>query len=69
MSRIPEFPYSSQSRWRRSRNLPEVVKPAGHFTRESSLRVMSDRSPESVTKINPESMKTILPEMIYIPPA
>jgi hypothetical protein len=46
-----------------------VIKPEGRFVRETKIRVATDRSPQSVTSINPENMQPILPEMPYIPPA
>jgi len=46
-----------------------VIKPEGKFIRPYKINITTDRSPESVTSINPEDMKPILPEMPYIPPA
>ena len=45
-----------------------IVKPAGKFIRGRRIHVTTHRSPENVTRINPDDMKPILPEMIYIPP-
>jgi hypothetical protein len=46
-----------------------VIKPEGKFIRPHKINSTTDRSPENVTRINPEDMKPILPEMVYIPPA
>jgi hypothetical protein len=67
MARVPQFPYPEPQRRKRA-NQP-VVKPEGKFQRVHKIEITGDRSPESVTSINPEDMKPILPEMPYIPPA
>jgi hypothetical protein len=46
-----------------------VIKPEGKFKRPHNINITTDRTPGSVTSINPEDMKPILPEMPYIPPA
>ena len=68
MARVPEFPYREQHR-RHQRDSRPVIKPEGKFKRPYQINIATDRSPESVTSINPEDMKPILPEMPYIPPA
>ena len=67
MARVPQFRYPEQQR--RKREIKPVVKPEGKFQRSRKVEITGDRSPESVTSINPEDMKPILPEMPYIPPA
>ncbi len=67
MARIPEYPLPQQ-RLRRRRDTKPVIKPEGKFIRERKIHITTQRSPENVTKINPEDMKPILPEMPYIPP-
>jgi len=67
MARLPKYPFEEQ-RPRRRRETTAVVKPEGKFVRERKFRVTTQRSPQSVTKINPEDMTPILPEMPYIPP-
>jgi len=67
MARLPK--YSVEERLsRRQKDTQTVVKPEGKFIREQKIRVTTQRSPQSVTKINPDDMKPILPEMPYIPP-
>jgi hypothetical protein len=68
MARVPEFPHRAPLR-RHQRDSRPVIKPEGKFMRPSPISIATDRSPESVTRINPEDMKPILPEMPYIPPA
>ena len=68
MARVPEFPYPAPHK-RHQRASRPVVKPEGKFKRPSPISIATDRSPKSVTSINPEDMKPILPEMPYIPPA
>ena len=67
MALVPKSP-ADEHRPRRSRDSQLVIKPEGKFIRERKIHITSQRSPESVTKINPEDMKPILPEMPYIPP-
>ena len=67
MARLPDIPY--QPRKRHQRDTKPMVKPEGQFIRPHNISITTDRSPEKVTSINPEDMKPILPEMIYIPPA
>jgi hypothetical protein len=67
MARKSEYPLEEQ----RPRHRPDtkpVIKPEGKFVRERKIHITTQRSPKSVTKINPEEMKPILPEMPYIPP-
>jgi hypothetical protein len=68
MARVPQLPYGEPQR-RRQRDTNSVVKPEGKFKRPYKISIKTDRSPESVTSINPDDMKPILPEMPYIPPA
>jgi len=68
MARVPEFPYREPRR-RQQRDSKPVIKPEGKFKRPYRINIATDRSPESVTSLNPEDMKPILPEMPYIPPA
>jgi len=68
MARVPQLPYREPHR-RRQRDTTTVVKPEGKFKRPYKISITTDRSPESVTSINPDDMKPILPEMPYIPPA
>jgi hypothetical protein len=67
MSRVPELP--SRLRGRREPDTRPVITPTGRFKRNGKFSLTTARSPESVTRINPEGMKPILPEMLYIPPA
>jgi hypothetical protein len=67
MARVPQLPHRPHKR--RERDANPVIKPEGKFVRPHKIRLTSDRSPESVTSINAEDMKPILPEMPYIPPA
>lgn len=67
MARIPDYPLAEPRR--RRRDTTAVIKPEGKFIRPHKIRITTDRSPESVTSINPDNMKPILPEMPYIPPA
>lgn len=69
MARQPKYSIEER-RSRRPRNTEAetLVKPQGKFIREKKIHVTTQRSPQSVTKINPEDMKPILPEMPYIPP-
>jgi hypothetical protein len=67
MAREPKYPLEQQ-RPRRRRDTKSVIKPEGKFIRERNIHITTQRSPYSVTKINPEEMKPILPEMPYIPP-
>jgi hypothetical protein len=69
MARQPKYSIEE----RRSRRIKDteteaVAKPEGKFVREKKIHITTQRSPHSVTKINPEDMKPILPEMPYIPP-
>ena len=68
MARVPEFKYPAPHK-RHQRASRPVVKPEGKFKRPYRINIATDRSPESVTSINAEDMKPILPEMPYIPPA
>jgi hypothetical protein len=68
MARLPELPYQEQRR-RRRRDTASVMKPEGRFKRPHRINITTDRTPESVTSINPDDMKPVLPEMPYIPPA
>ena len=68
MARVPQLPYR-EYRKRRQRDTRLVINPEGKFQRSHKINITTDRSPESVTSINPEDMKPILPEMPYIPPA
>lgn len=68
MARVPKIPFR-EVRERHHREIAKVVKPEGKFVRPHRIAVRTDRSPESVTRINADDMKPILPEMIYIPPA
>jgi hypothetical protein len=68
MARAPQFPYQAPHK-RHQRDTKSVVKPERKFSRPYKINTTTDRSPESVTSINPEDMKPILPEMPYIPPA
>jgi len=68
MARVPQHPYR-ESRKRHQRDSKSVIKPEGRFVRPYKIHITTDRTPESVTAINPEDMKPILPEMPYIPPA
>jgi hypothetical protein len=68
MARVPQLPYQ-EYRKRHQRDIRPVIKPEGKFTRTHKINITTDRSPETVTSINPEDMKPILPEMPYIPPA
>jgi hypothetical protein len=68
MARVPQFPYR-ETHPRHQRDTTAVVKPEGKFKRPYKINIKTDRSPESVTSINPDDMKPILPEMPYIPPA
>jgi len=68
MARLPQFPYR-EPRKRHLRDMKPVIKPEGKFIRPHKINITTDRSPENVTSINPEDMKPILPEMVYIPPA
>jgi len=55
---------------RRQPDTKRVIKPEGKFKRETDKpRLVTDRSPRSVTAIRPQDMEPILPEMPYIPPA
>jgi hypothetical protein len=69
MARVPKEPYREERQPGRERDRLPVIKPAGHFVKPGVERPVTDRSPKSVTKINPEDMEPILPEMPYIPPA
>jgi len=68
MARVPQVPYEEPHR-RHQPDIKSVVKPEGKFKRASKIHLTTERSPESVTSINPDDMKPILPEMPYIPPA
>jgi hypothetical protein len=68
MARVPLVPYYEPHRRHQRDNSP-VIKPEGKFKRPHDISIKTDRSPESVTSINPDDMKPILPEMPYIPPA
>ena len=68
MARVPQGPLREPTKRHRRDNQP-VLKPEGRFKRPHKIHITTDRSPESVTSINPEDMKPILPEMPYIPPA
>jgi hypothetical protein len=68
MARLPQYPYQAP-RKRHRHETKAVIKPEGKFTRPYRINLMTDRSPKSVTSINPDDMKPILPEMPYIPPA
>jgi len=68
MARVPELPYQTPKK-RHQRDAKPVVKPDGKFKRPHKISITTDRSPHSVTSINPEDRKPILPEMPYIPPA
>ena len=67
MARVPEYPY--QAPHKRQRDRKSIIKPEGKFRRPHKISLTTDRSPKSVTSINPDDMKPILPEMPYIPPA
>ena len=66
MAREPKYPLERHPRQRR--DTQPVIKPEGRFIRERAIHITTQRSPHNVTKINPEEMKPILPEMPYIPP-
>jgi hypothetical protein len=66
MARLPEQIH--RERPSRRRDTKRVIKPTGKFIPERRIHVTTQRSPASVTKINPDEMKPILPEMTYIPP-
>jgi hypothetical protein len=68
MAREPKYPREEQRSRRHHRETTPVIKPEGKFVRERRIHITTQRSPHSVTKINPEEMKPILPEMPYIPP-
>jgi hypothetical protein len=68
MARIPQVPYHEPPK-RHQRETKAVVKPDGKFKRPYEIHITTDRAPENVTRINPEDMKPVLPEMPYIPPA
>jgi hypothetical protein len=68
MARVPHLPYG-EPQPRHQRDTNSIVKPEGKFKRPYKISIQTDRSPESVTSINPDDMKPILPEMPYIPPA
>jgi len=68
MARVPQVPYYEPHR-RHQPDTSPVIKPEGKFKRPHDIHINTDRSPESVTRINPDDMKPILPEMPYIPPA
>jgi hypothetical protein len=68
MATVPKYPYFEKPQ-RRQRVKMAMIKPTGHFKRPDVERPQTDRSPESVTSINPKGMEPILPEMVYIPPA
>jgi hypothetical protein len=64
--------WRSRPKERASKRQPDtrgVIKPEGRFVRDSSVRPVGDRTPESVTRIRPEDKQPILPGMPYIPPA
>lgn len=67
MARVPQIPFREPHR--RRRDTKAVVKPEGKFKRIHNISITTDRSPKSVTSINPDDMKPILPGMPYIPPA
>jgi hypothetical protein len=67
MARVPQYPLEEQKPQQRRDSKP-VIKPEGKFIRERKIHVTTQRSPKSVTRINPEEMTPILPEMPYIPP-
>ena len=68
MARVPQLPYREPQR-PHHRDTNSIVKPEGKFKRPYKISIKTDRSPESVTSLNPDDMKPILPEMPYIPPA
>jgi len=68
MARVPQYPYEEPRRRHRRDTVP-VIKPEGRFKRPHNINITTDRSPESVTSINQDDMKPVLPEMPYIPPA
>jgi len=68
MATVPKYPYFEKPQ-RRQRVRMAVIQPSGHFKRPDVERSETERSPDSVTSINPERMEPILPEMVYIPPA
>jgi hypothetical protein len=68
MARVPQYPYQ-EPRKRHRRETTAVIKPEGKYQRAHNITITTDRSPKSVTSINPDDMKPILPEMPYIPPA
>jgi hypothetical protein len=68
MARVPKLPFREPHE-RHQRETFRVVKPEGKFIRPHRISIQTERSPESVTHINADDMKPILPEMIYIPPA
>ena len=67
MARLPKYRPEEQP-VKRQKDTKSVIKPEGKFVRERKIYVTTQRSPRSVTKINPDEMKPILPEMPYIPP-
>jgi hypothetical protein len=68
MARVPLIPYEDLHR-RHRRDTESVLKPEGRFKRPHKISLTTDRSPENVTRINPDDMKPILQGMPYIPPA
>jgi hypothetical protein len=68
MARVPKVPFR-ETHERHRRETIDVVKPEARFRRPHRISIQTDRSPQSVTRINPDDMRPILPEMIYIPPA
>jgi hypothetical protein len=67
MARAPELPAGRHKY--HQRDTKPVVRPEGKFHRPHTISITTQRSPKSVTSINPDDMKPILPEMPYIPPA
>jgi len=67
MARQPKYSIEER-RSRPPKETEAVAKPEGKFVRDKKIHITTQRSPHSVTKINPDDMKPILPEMPYIPP-
>ena len=68
MAQVPKLPFRERPRRHRHDTEP-LIKPEGRFIPEQPVKITTDRAPEDVTRINPDKMKPILPEMVYIPPA
>ena len=67
MARAPKLPQTQPAP--REEDLKPVMTPTGRFVRPHQIRITTYRFPQNLTTIDPDDVKTGVPEMPYGPPA